>query len=136
MQFRVIDTRTGVEADTKQIVFDAQKADEPWARNLISCDMEGWFIGEDGALWIADECGNYAYVPAKHFEIVMLNDDGTPQDERFVLRLHTVSCSLCQGDKAPFGKPDSPTCPACRGKKVLRWNRVEKRERSDANEDA
>lgn len=40
-----------------------EMAEEEWAKNLIYCDMEGLFIGEDGQLILADECGNFGYVP-------------------------------------------------------------------------
>ena len=55
--FTVIDTKTGKEADPKEIAFT-----EKWAMDLWYCDMEGFFIGADGTIILADECGNFKYV--------------------------------------------------------------------------
>ena len=66
MRFHVIDKKTGKEADTYEIALH-----EEWAKGLCYCDMEGWYIGEDGYLMLADECGRYAYPPEQdRFEIV------------------------------------------------------------------
>ena len=63
--FTVIDTKTGEYPNLEQIVLK-----EDWAKNLIYCDMEGFFIGEDGNLILADECGNFAYPPSDRFEVL------------------------------------------------------------------
>lgn len=77
MTFKVIDKNTGKEADTYDIALHEQ-----WAKNLVYCDMEGWFIGEDGSLMLADECGNYAYPPdLDRFEVVPDADE----DEGYVI---------------------------------------------------
>ena len=34
-----------------------------WTENLIPCDIDGFYLGADGQLILADECGNFAYVP-------------------------------------------------------------------------
>lgn len=60
--FRVIDTKTGKEADTYEIALN-----EDWAKSLIYCDMEGFAIEEDGTLVLEDECGNYVYCPEGRF---------------------------------------------------------------------
>ena len=60
--FKVIDCKTGKEADTEKIALK-----EDWAKHLIYCDIEGWFIGEDGCLILADECGNFAYADSERF---------------------------------------------------------------------
>jgi hypothetical protein len=65
MKFHVIDKKTGEEADTYDIA-----RNENWAKGLIYCDMEGFFIGEDGTLVLLDECGNWTYCPEDRFEIV------------------------------------------------------------------
>ena len=65
MKFNVIDKKTGKEANTTKIALK-----EEWASNLIYCDMEGFYIGEDGTIILADECGNFAYAPEGRFEIV------------------------------------------------------------------
>ncbi len=63
--FRVIDTKTGKEADTYEIALH-----EEWAKGLIYCDMEGFAIEEDGTLILIGECGKYAYCPEGRFEVV------------------------------------------------------------------
>jgi len=63
--FRVIDKLTGEEADVKQIAFN-----EDWARGLIWCDMEGFYVGEEGTLILVDECGEFAYCPPDRFEVL------------------------------------------------------------------
>lgn len=65
MKFTVIDKLTGEYPDTEKI---AQT--EEWAKGLIYCDIEGFFIGEDGYLILADECGNSVYCPNDRFDIV------------------------------------------------------------------
>ena len=71
MTFKVIDKKTGKEADTYEIALK-----EDWANRLIYCDIEGFYIGEDGYLMLADECGNYAYPPQDRFEVVFDEKDG------------------------------------------------------------
>ena len=72
MTFKVFDTKTGQEADIYEIALY-----ETWARNLCYRDMQGWFIGEDGSLILADECGNYAFADMERFKIVFEeNKDG------------------------------------------------------------
>lgn len=66
--FRVIDKRTG-----KEPIFDHNHLfKEKWFKqsNLVWCDIEGFMISEDGCLMLADECGNFVYVPYDRFEVV------------------------------------------------------------------
>ena len=63
--FRVIDNKTGEEADTYKIALK-----EDWAKGLMYCDMEGFAISEDGHLLLLDECGNVAYCPNDRFIII------------------------------------------------------------------
>ena len=74
MTFKVIDKKTGKEADTYKIALK-----EDWAKHLIYCDMEGFAIEEDGTLVLMDECGNVAYCPDDRFEIVFEKEE--PQGE-------------------------------------------------------
>ena len=67
--FRVIDRRTGKEADTYEIALH-----EEWAQRLCYCDMEGWAIEDDGSLLLVDECGKFEYADRDRFEVVW--DDG------------------------------------------------------------
>ena len=62
--FKVIDLKTGKEPDLRQIAYK-----EEWASNLMSDDMEGFFLGEDGLLILMDECGNSTCCPLDRFEI-------------------------------------------------------------------
>lgn len=65
MEFTVIDKKTGKYPDLENIALH-----EEWARGLIYCDMEGFFIGEDGELILADECGNYVFCSRERFEVI------------------------------------------------------------------
>ena len=65
MKFKVIDKKTGKEADTYQIALK-----EDWAKDLMYCDMEGFAVEEDGTLLLVDECGKFEYCPQDRFEIV------------------------------------------------------------------
>ena len=68
--FKVIDTKTGCEADTYKIALKEQ-----WANHLVYCDIEGFAITETGCLMLLDECGNAAYCPDDRFEVVFGGDD-------------------------------------------------------------
>lgn len=63
--FKVIDTKTGEEADTYEIALH-----EEWAKSLMYCDMEGFAIGEDGTLYLLDECGKWEYPEQERFKVV------------------------------------------------------------------
>ena len=54
MTFDVIDPKTDKYPDLEKI-----ERTEEWAQNFIYCDMDGFFINEDGNLILMDECGNY-----------------------------------------------------------------------------
>lgn len=62
--FDVIDPKTGEYPDLEEIA-----RTECWAQNLIYCDMDGFYINEDGNLILMDECGNCAYCPEDRFEV-------------------------------------------------------------------
>lgn len=63
-RFKIIDKKTGKEADVEDIALH-----EDWAKGLVYCDIEGFAITEDGELILADECGKFAYCPDDRFEI-------------------------------------------------------------------
>lgn len=67
MTFYVIDKRTG-----KEPIFDGNHIfRESWCKGrLIECDIDGWYISEDGQLALVDDCCNMAYPPPDRFEIV------------------------------------------------------------------
>lgn len=63
--FCVIDNSTKKIADIEEIALK-----EEWAAGLIYCDMEQFAVGQDGTLYLLDECGRYAECPFDRFEIV------------------------------------------------------------------
>lgn len=66
--FKVIDVRTG-----KEPIFDHNHIfKEKWFKDsgLIYCDIDGFYIGEDGTFILLDDCGNAAYPPKDRFKIV------------------------------------------------------------------
>lgn len=69
--FRVIDNRTGREADPYSIALH-----EDWAKHLVYCDMEGFAVMEDGSLILMDECGNLEYCPIGRFTVEWEKNDG------------------------------------------------------------
>lgn len=62
--FIVIDTTTGQEADTKNIVLH-----EDWAKSLVSCDIDGWAITDDGGLVLTDAWGDFVYADTERFKV-------------------------------------------------------------------
>lgn len=70
MRFKVIDKKTGKEADVEEIALH-----EDWAKGLVYCDIEGFAITEDGELILADECGKFAYCPDDRFEVVFKENE-------------------------------------------------------------
>lgn len=77
MSFKVIDTETGEVADIVQIALN-----EPWAKNLIYCDMDGWAMQEDGCLLLMDECGGIAFPPEGRYKAVRLEDGELPESDK------------------------------------------------------
>ena len=63
--FKVIDNATGEYPDCKKIA-----ASEPWAEGLIHCDIDGFYVGEDGRLSLIDDCGNARWCPEDRFSVV------------------------------------------------------------------
>ena len=76
--FKVIDKKTGKEADVEEIALH-----EDWAKGLVYCDIEGFAITEDGELILADECGKFAYCPVDRFEIQFDEPTVEPQEWQF-----------------------------------------------------
>ena len=64
--FKVIDTKTGKEADIGKIA-----SQEDWARRafLLEYDMDGFYIGQDGRLILMDDCCHVVYPPKGRFRI-------------------------------------------------------------------
>ena len=59
----IIDKETGNPPDLDEIV------KEDWARGLNPYDVEGFAVGEGGALYLLDECGNWVYAPPGRFAV-------------------------------------------------------------------
>jgi hypothetical protein len=93
MTFKVIDKRTG-----KEPIFDFNHIfREKWFKTsgLIYCDIDGWYIGEDGTLVLADDCGRIAYPPADRFDVVF--EDDRPKG-KWIIRQdlqNKIQCSEC-----------------------------------------
>lgn len=66
--FRVIDTKTGKEADTYEIALH-----EGWAKHL--CDIDGWAISDCGSLMLIDVCGSFAYADRERFKVVLEDEE-------------------------------------------------------------
>lgn len=71
MKFKVIDKRTGLEADADTIVLV-----EDWAREVWYTNLEGFAVLEDGRLILMDDCGHSAYCPLNRFEVKPIKMDG------------------------------------------------------------
>lgn len=64
MTFKVIDTKTGKEPTERVIDNIARKG------GLMVADIDQFFVGEDGSLVLADDCGNITYCDNKRFKVV------------------------------------------------------------------
>lgn len=64
MKFTVIDLKTGEYPDVERIALR-----EEWAKGLIYCDIDGFYLGQDGELILADDCGNFAFCPIGRFKV-------------------------------------------------------------------
>lgn len=71
MGFEVIDTKTGEYADTEKIVLY-----ESWAEDLIYCDIDGFYIDENGSLYLRDVRGNMAECPDGRFKVRFFEEWG------------------------------------------------------------
>lgn len=80
MTFTVIDTKTGRYPDVSEIALT-----EDWAKHLIYCDIDGFYLGEDGNLVLVDDCGNAAFPPPDRFEIVWEVNEDEPDESNATL---------------------------------------------------
>lgn len=101
MKFKVIDKKTGKEADTWNIALH-----EEWAQKLCYCDMDGFAILEDGTLLLVDECGQFEYCDTDRFEVVY--DAERPRGEW----KPDGTCSEC-GVYSSLNKDATYFCPNC-----------------------
>ena len=63
MTFKVIDKKTGKEPTMRVIRNIAYKG------GLMEMDIDQFFVGEDGALVLADDCGNITYCDTRRFKV-------------------------------------------------------------------
>lgn len=64
MRFKVIDPQTGKYPDVAKIALT-----EEWAKKLIYCDIDGFYIDEYGGLALVDDCGAAAWCPEDRFVV-------------------------------------------------------------------
>lgn len=64
IQFTVIDKKTEKYPDMETIALT-----EEWAHDLMYPDMWGFTVGEDGTLFLMDDCGNVRNCPSDRFDI-------------------------------------------------------------------
>jgi hypothetical protein len=59
---------------------DYEKLGQKYKDQLIYCDIDGFYIGEDGQLILMDDCGSYVWVERKDYQIRLLPDkpEGKP----------------------------------------------------------
>lgn len=69
MTFKVIDIKTGKEPTDKVINNIAQKG------GLMTMDIDQFFVGEDGTIILADDCGNITYCDMERFKAVAESED-------------------------------------------------------------
>lgn len=72
MTFTIIDNKTGEYPDCEKIALK-----EDWAKHLIYCDIDGFYIGEAGTLVLVDDCGNAAFPPGDRFTVKWENETVT-----------------------------------------------------------
>ena len=69
MTFKVIDTLTGKEP-TDRVINDIAKKG-----GLMIADVDQFFVGEDGSLVLADDCGNMIYCDTERFKVVTESEE-------------------------------------------------------------
>ena len=77
MTFKVIDTKTGKEP-TDRVIHNIAKSG-----GLMTMDIDQFFVGEDGALVLADDCGNITYCDTKRFMVVAESEMGHCKDCKY-----------------------------------------------------
>ena len=69
MTFKVIDTKTGKEPTSRVINNIAKKG------GLMIMDIDQFYVGEDGYLVLADDCGKMTYCDTKRFKVVVESEE-------------------------------------------------------------
>lgn len=63
--FKIIDRKTGKEPTDRVIVAQARLG------NLITCDIDGFYVNEDGQIILVDDCGNCTWLDVNRFKVEM-----------------------------------------------------------------
>ena len=61
--FKIIDKKTGKEPTERVIQNIAKRG------NLIPCDIDGFYIDEDGQIILVDDCGNCTWLDMSRFKV-------------------------------------------------------------------
>ena len=61
--FKIIDRETGKEPTDEVITGGAELG------NLMTCDIEGFYVGEDGQIILVDDCGNCTWLDMNRFKV-------------------------------------------------------------------
>ncbi len=69
MTFHVIDIKTGKEPTSRVIDNIAKEG------GLMEMDIDQFYVGEDGSLVLADDCGRMTYCDTKRFKVVAESED-------------------------------------------------------------
>lgn len=69
MTFKIIDTKTGKEPTSRVIDNIARKG------GLMTMDIDQFYVGEDGCLVLADDCGKMTYCDTKRFKVVAESEE-------------------------------------------------------------
>lgn len=62
--FTIIDKRTGEEVDIDNLIEELDLN-----TNLMVNDIEGFAIGENGEIYLLDECGNFVFVEPDNYDV-------------------------------------------------------------------
>lgn len=63
--FKIIDSETGKEPTDEVIAAQAELG------HLISCDIDGFYVGEDGEIILVDDCGTCTWLDMSRFKVEM-----------------------------------------------------------------
>ena len=66
--FKIIDRKTGKEPTDRVITAQARSG------NLIPCDIDGFYVGEDGQIILVDDCGNCTWLDMRRFKVESHNE--------------------------------------------------------------
>jgi len=121
MTFKVIDTKTGKEPTSRVIDNIAKKG------GLMIMDIDQFFVGEDGSLVLADDCGNITYCDTKRFTVIPQTKVGHWIKQTLSVKPFGEDTVLC--DQCAFMTDKDSTynyCPNCGAKMVEPQKRSDK----------